>query len=549
MGDRRISWFLCGFVVAVLISALSSAARAQDVPQNQAGSAASARSGATAKPADDDPDADGANLGATNPDDPFATDPDNQDGATPRPGIGLRPVVEDGDPGYTPESTQTERDGIIDAEEPAVVQDGVDPTVVDTRDPEDIALFENPSADPDPLLFQIEDLDPVRDNRTVSRLFRLEPYDPVGIKIGSFVLFPEVETGGSWYSNVFLSPTKQSDFAADLKPSARFVSAWSRHALELRAGATLSWYDDYTTEDDKGYVLEARGRLDITKRANIQALISREQTLESRSALDANSIGTRSELLTDRGELSYNQRFNRLSIQLRGSVADYKYSDTETAGVITNNGDRAYTQYEETARASWEFKPTLSAFTEVAVNQREHDSVAQTDLINRSSDGQRYRVGLSFGNTGKVLRGEVSLGYGVQTPDDSRLRAVDGLILDANTTWRVSDLTSVLFTARSDVSETTTADVGGSMYRYASVEVRHALRRYLIASAGLSWANQNSEDGIVDETEIRPTFGLEYYADSNTILFGRYAHSSYNAVGNLSDYQSDEIHFGVRFRR
>jgi hypothetical protein len=93
----------------------------------------------------------------------------------------------------------------------------------------------------------------------------------------------------------------------------------------------LSYYNEFQTEDDRDYTLEARGRLDVTKRANIQALISRQQYLEDRSALDASSVGTRSVVDTDRAELAYNQRFNRLSYQLRGTVQDYTYGPTEDA--------------------------------------------------------------------------------------------------------------------------------------------------------------------------------------------------------------------------
>jgi len=311
----------------------------------------------------------------------------------------------------------------------------------------------------------------------------------------------------------------------------------------------LSFYDRYQTEDAENYLLEARGRLDITRRANIQALISQQQTLEDRSALDASSVGTRAEVVTDRAELAYNQRFNRLAMQFRGSVADYSCGDTEDAGVVTNNQDRDYTAYEETVRASWELKPTLSPFVEVAVNQREYGEAAQTDLINRSSTGERYRFGVSFGNTGEVLRGEISLGYGIQTYDNSQLHPVDGLIIDANATWRVTDLTSVLFTASSDVSETTTADVGGAFYRALGVEVRHQLRSYLVASAGLLYSNQNSEDGIINDNDFTETLGLEYYANRDTVLFGKYAHVNFDGVGVPNDYTGDEVHFGVRLRR
>lgn len=539
MGDRRKAWLTVGATVTLLCTALGSITHAQGIAPVRAdvaaadGQADPYASQVTGPPVlvDDSGDTtDTADASA------------NQDGAEPVPRIGQRPVVLDGDVGPD-ESLPALRDGIIEVGEPLPVEDGVDPETVDTRPPEDIAIFENPPAGYDPLLFQIEDIDPIRDNRTTTRLFRLEPYDPIGIRIGSFVLFPEVELGSSYYSNVFRAPDAGSDTAFDVKPSARLVSNWSRHALELRGTIGRSYFNDYDTENDESYLAEARGRVDVTRRTNVQALVSYEQAPESRSALDASTTGPRAIVTTERAEAALNQRFNRLSLQLRGSVAEFDYSGI--AGV----GDRNYRQTEEVVRGTWEFKPTFSVFTEAAVNQRDYDTVASSDLISRSSDGQRYRVGVSFGNTGQILRGEASLGYGVQTPDDRRLHDVDGLIFDANATWRVSELTSVLLTARSDVSETTTANVGGAFARQAGVELRHSLRRYLVASAGLTYTTQDSQDGIIDENELRSMVGLEYYVSPDAVLFGRYAHARFDAVGSASDYDSDEVHIGVRIRR
>lgn len=535
MGDRRKAWLTVGATATLLFAVCGASVRAQDAVRGAAAAAQddSYASQMTGPPILVDDGGDGADT---------ADVAANQDGSEPVPSIGQRPVVKDGDPGPD-ESLPVLRDGIVDVGEPTPVEDGVDPETVDTRPPEDIAIFENPPAGYDPLLFQIEDIDPIRDNRTTTRLFRLEPYDPIGIRIGSFVLFPEVELGGSYYSNVFRAPDARSDVALDVKPSARLVSNWSRHALELRGTIGRSYFNDYDTEDDESYLAEARGRVDVTRRTNVQALVSYEQAPESRSALDASTTGPRAIVTTERAEAALNQRFNRLSLQFRGSVAEFDYSGV--AGV----DDRNYRQTEEVVRGTWEFKPTFSVFTEAAVNQRDYDAVASSDLISRSSDGQRYRVGVSFGNTGQILRGEASLGYGVQTPDDSRLHDVDGLIFDANATWRVSELTSVLLTARSDVSETTTANVGGAFARQAGVEVRHSLRRYLVASAGLTYTTQDSQDGIIDENELRSMVGLEYYVSADAVLFGRYAHARFDAVGSASDYDSDEVHIGVRLRR
>ena len=551
MGDPRIAWFSVGFAASLLIAALSAPARAQETLRNTGESNATGPSATSrSRPAVQDIDDSFAAPGIPPPiaqDDP-AEVPEEQDGLEPSVRDGQRPVVQDGDPTATTEPPQV-RDGIVDIGEPLPAEDGTDPSTLDTRPPEDRAVFENPPAGYDPLLFQIEDLDPIVDNRAVTRLFRQEPFDPIGVRIGSFVLFPELELGGSWNSNVFRAPTAVSDEAFDFQPAARLVSNWSRHALEFRAASTLSYFKEFDTENDKSYQLETRGRLDISRRTTIEALLSRDQTLESRSAINASSVGSRTTQITDRAVATFNHRFNRLSLQFRGSVTDFAFGDNQNGGIISTNSDRDYNQKEETVRASWEFKPSLSVFTEVATNQRDYAIAAASDLINRSSDGQRYRFGVSFGNSGQILRGEASLGYGKQSPNDNRLRDLDGLIFDANATWRASELTSILLNARSDVNETTTRNVGGAFTRSTGVEVRHALRRYLIATAGLTYTTQDSQDGAIDETELRSTLGLEYFANRETSLFARYAHTSFNAVGTTTDYEGDEIHVGVRLRR
>lgn len=554
MGRRRFAWFILGFAAASLLGALLGpvAARAQEktLPLRETyPSGPSLPSNGRQAPADLDDAYAAPGVPPPIPSDDPAEVPEENDGLDPAPGVGQRAVVEDGDPNFPADPAQL-RDGIIDTEETAAPEDGTDPTVVDTRDPEDIAVFENPPAGHDPLLFQIEDIDPILNNRTVRHLASLDPYDPVGIQVGSFVLFPEAEFSTSYYSNVFRAPDAVSDWALDVLPAFRFVSNWDRHALEFRAAGDLSFYSEYSSEDDRGYFLETRGRLDFTRRTNVQAVISRERSQESRSALDASSIGSRADQTIERGEAALSHRFNRLSLRFRGSVADYRFGDVENAGQTFSNADRDYTETEETGRVSWEFKPTLAVFTEVAVNQRNYDQPAQTDLINRSSDGQRYRLlGLSFGNTGRVLRGEVSLGYGVQTPEDSRLKQLDGFIIDGNATWRVTEITSLLFSARSDVSETTTENVGGAFYRYLGLEARHAFRTDVIGSAGLSYTTQDSQDGIIYDREIRATLGTEYFLNRETVLFGRYAHTKLNAVGTDSDYSSDEVHIGMKIRR
>lgn len=478
-------------------------------------------------------------------DDIAAVTPEAGDDETDQPRAGQRPVLKDGD--LSDPVQPMLRDGVIDINEPAAPIDGVDPSAVDMRPKEEADLFEAPASTVDALLFQIEELDPILDKRP-QRLFRFEPYDPVGVRIGSFVLFPEMEIGGNAFSNVFRSPNARSDISFDVRPSARLVSNWQRHALEFNARGAFSFYNEFTTENETAYTLEARGRLDVSKRTNVQATLSRDVAQESRSSIEARNAGTRADTTTDTAAVAVNHRFNRLGLQLRGSVSDRAYGASETGGIATLNDSRDYTTYEQAVRASWEFKPTLSVFSEIAINQRDYN---RTDAsgINRSSTGERYRAGLSFGTAGEFLRGEAGAGWGVQHPAGAGLSDVSGVIVDANVTYRPTALTAVALTARSDFGETTNAGSGGVRSQFAGVEVRHAFRRDTIATAGLGYTTSDYVGTSLKEDELRATLGVEYFLNRETVLFSRYVHSAFTSNAANASYDADEVRVGVRIRR
>ncbi len=58
------------------------------------------------------------------------------------------------------------------------------------------------------------------------------------------------------------------DVSAEFLSSARLVSNWSAHALELNARCLTSFHDEFPSEDDAAWNVEARGRIDVTRRTN-----------------------------------------------------------------------------------------------------------------------------------------------------------------------------------------------------------------------------------------------------------------------------------------
>lgn len=545
----KIGWTLLGFAAATAITAVAgsgiaaaqttdrttvtSPPRAIPVPQRRAGQP-------PLRPTDfevpaSEPTPEGAEQ--------EGEDAQTEDGEpVPRIGRGQRRILRDGDP--QPPQDDQNTDGQIQVGEPSPPSDGADPTLVDSRPAEDIAAFDDPPAGFDPRAFSAE-IEPILDRRP-QQLFRFEPFTQKGIRTGTLVWLPEVEVAGTWFSNIFRSSQARSDIGASVRPTIRVVSDWRRHAFEASATGLASWLVDNSTENDRAYAFETRGRIDITRRTNVAGFLGRDVAQESRSSINtAATIGRRTDVITDRGAVTFNHRFNRLAVQLRGSVTDFGFDNSDVA----SESNRNYTSYEQAARATWEFKPTLFGFIEAGLNQRDYSAIASADGISRSSSGEVVRVGVSFGNTSQRLRGEASIGFVRQKPDDERLSEISGVIIDANLAYRFNALTTLLLTARSDVVETTVAGSGGALQRSVGAEVRHAFLRQLIGTAGLSYAVQTFEGVDLDERELRAGVGLEYFLSAEAQVFSTYQHTIFNSTEDGRNYDADEVRVGLRLRR
>jgi hypothetical protein len=553
---HQLKWFLLGFAAAGAVDCLINATPAlaqtaaqisvTPLPTRQQPLVASRPASQRPVPPADDEDM----LASGSPPrdapvdgdiDPEATDPSL---ASP---TQTRRATVDGAPAADAEPMPVQ-DGIIETGEPQGPGDGDNPAEADTRRRADIDAFEKPASGYDAIAFQVE-IEPILDRRPV-RLARFEPYDPVGIRRGAWVIFPDAEFGIGRLSNVFSSTSPQPDTVIDVRPTVRAVTNWRQHAVEVKATGLASFYSEFGSENDRAYTLEARGRFDFSRRTNIEALVSNDVAQDSRSDRQAvGSAATRANITTNRAAAALNHRFNRLTLQLRGSVTETDYSPVaDTAGLTISNDNRDQVTRETAARATWAFKPALAVFSELALNDRTFKG-ASGDGIFRNSKGDRTRLGVTFGSTGGVWRGEVSTGYGHQRPDDMRLREIDGLLFDANLAWRISPLSSLLFTARTDFAESTNSGSSGALVRAYGIEARHAFQRQLIGTAAIRTAVSDYKGITLTERETTGELGAEYFINRNASVFSRYQHVIFDTSAAGGNTVSDVIRVGLKIRQ
>ena len=111
----------------------------------------------------------------------------------------------------------------------------------------------------------------------------------------------------------------------------------------------------------------------MTSHTNLQGFIAHEEAQESRSAINAESAGTRPNINVD-------ARARRLQSSLQpalGAVARqfdrHQLQHQSVCGAVQNNADRNFTLYDQAVRPEWEFSPYLFVFSDIAFNQREYN--------------------------------------------------------------------------------------------------------------------------------------------------------------------------------
>ncbi|RME99685.1 MAG: hypothetical protein D6773_12555, partial [Alphaproteobacteria bacterium] len=83
------------------------------------------------------------------------------------------------------------------------------------------------------------------------------PYDALGIRVGSFLIYPELHIERLYTDNALLSTSNpRSDQASVLTPSVTLRSNWSRHLLEGSVSGVRSYHSNFSGLDDKRLAAE-----------------------------------------------------------------------------------------------------------------------------------------------------------------------------------------------------------------------------------------------------------------------------------------------------
>jgi hypothetical protein len=378
------------------------------------------------------------------------------------------------------------------------------------------------------------------------------PFDPTGVQVGAFNFRPAIAYARGYDTNparIGTGPTSSSWFNL-YAPELRVDSNWDRHALTASFFGTYATYDTYHSLDRPTADGRINGRIDVTRDSRID--------LEGRFLLGTDRPGSpniQADLAhlpiytTIGGSTGFTERFNRLELTVKGGVDRTEYQRSEFVnGQTESNDDRNYNQYGGQFRVGYEILPGIRPFVEVGAYHRVHDLSFDRFEFERDSNGWTARAGTSV-NLVRTLTGEIAVGYLTQTFEDPRLQKVGGLAVDGALVWSATALTTARLIATTTINESPLSGVSGTFTRQIGLQVEHAFRRWLIATAGFTYARDVYVGDIRADNRYIASIAMTYILSRELQLRAEFREEWQHSNIPGSNYAASIWLMGVRLQR
>jgi hypothetical protein len=377
----------------------------------------------------------------------------------------------------------------------------------------------------------------------------IDAFDPLGLRLGTFIVKPAVEITGGYDTNPARTLTGKGARLLTLAPEVLVRSDWSRHEFRAELRGSTTRYEGMPTLTSKTVDLRALGRIDVSSRtrADLEARYLRATSAPGDPNTPAGVVSAPVSATTS-AAAGLTHRFNRFEIALKGAAERVVYDPSELkSGAILDNTDRNVDQFGGTLRGSYELTPGIKPFVEIGRDRRVHDRQFDSLGLQRDSRGATFRAGTSF-ELSRKLTGEISAGYLDRRYKDPALRNLRGLIADASLIWNASALTTVTLIAKSTADETTLPGVSGILNREATVQVDHALRRWLIASAKFSYGVDVYEGAPREDKRMLASALLTYKMGRNVQVKVEARREWLRSNEPAQDYTANIFLAGLRFQ-
>lgn len=377
--------------------------------------------------------------------------------------------------------------------------------------------------------------------------YEADPFEPQGIRAGSFILRPSLDQGIRATSNADNSASGSSGVLSETALRLNARSDWASHL------ATLDATGIFEKNLSGQYVSNPRGQIDAALRLDMsddtRLNFGLGYSINREDASDPNGISAaRSRPLVHNlsAQAGVERDIGKIFARAVARVNNTRYGNAKLFnGDQLDQSDRNNTYVSMTLRGGFEVSAIIRPFAEVEVGRR----IYQNDNgLDRNATQLGLRTGLQI-NSGEKLNGEFSIGYLTARSEDDRLRNTGGLSLDAAMNWSPQRGTDVQFGLRTYLDSS--PDIGGnsSLLYLANINVTRMIRSDLSLNARIDASVRDNRDGSGTDYGMGAEAGATYWFNRFFGVDGKLRHEFIKSDVASRDYQSNSVYLGVKLRR
>jgi hypothetical protein len=368
-------------------------------------------------------------------------------------------------------------------------------------------------------------------------------YDPLGVRLGSFVVRPSLRLDTAIDDNIIASGVRQESdviFRTTAQVDAR--SDWGRHGLN-----GLALIDDrrYLENPDESYLnwrAQGTGRYDITRFQHVDLTLGAARINQERD--DPDDFGSVKPIGIDErfAGAGYFVRHNRLSLRFDALLNQLRYDDAEvrntaTGGIsTTSQAFRDRDLYVLSAVGSYELGPLRRLLVVGRTNVRDYVSEPGTPgTFTRDSKGFELLGGIDADYDG-VFSYRLLVGYLRQEYDAPNLPTASAPTGEAQLLWNPTTLTTVTFRAERRVEETIRNNASSYLRTIGTVRVDHEYSRNIILDASAIYRLDEFEGISRDDKTAFFTLGATWLVNQNVRIGASYTRTQGDRGGGQPDY-------------
>ncbi|WP_245419695.1 outer membrane beta-barrel protein [Phyllobacterium salinisoli] len=377
-----------------------------------------------------------------------------------------------------------------------------------------------------------------------------DPFAPVGLRLGSFLLRPSIEQGIRITSNADNSSTGSSATLSETTLRLNARSDWSRHQATLDASGTIAKTISGQDVSEPRLDIESGLRLDLSDQTTLNTGAGYHLRRESAN----NPFGVvgalkRPIVQTLNGTLGVEREIGLLFGAITGRVERSVYGDAElSSGGEVSQKDRDNTFASVTLRGGYQLSAAIRPFIEIEVGKRAYDEKRDSNGYERGATRLGARAGALI-DMGEKLNGEFSIGYLRENIEDERLEDIRGLSLNAAMNWSPERGTDVRLAAQTIVEGGTAPGESGSVLYLANIDVRRLIRANLTLEAGLDLTVRDNHDGSGLDRGLGAEVGATYWFNRFVGINGSLRHEFMKSDVASREYTSNSVYLGVKMQR